>query len=446
MRTVRSIRCEEIPSLVSSGAENPRVVVGGTSSVPWAALDSLAAGVEVLRLHMLNAPLGLPDRPGITYEASFLGPGMRALTSRVRYIPSRLSLTPKLFRRRFPPDVVLVSTSAPVAGKVSLGIEVNIIPGAIDACRANGGIVLAQVNPRMPYTFGDSEYDLDDFDAVVEQESPLGARTPPAAAPEPVVAGVDLAAGAGSPAGPAVEPPTAAGSTRPADSARAIGALVASRVRDGMTLQVGIGDVPNAALRDLRGRRGLRIWSEMLSDGLLELILLGAVDDQAPVVASFASGTPELYRWLHRNPRVRMLRCETTNDPARIATNPGMTSINAALEVDLADQANASWVRGKIFSGFGGQTDFTVGAIHSSGGQAILALPSWHDKSDSSTIVPLLTTPVTSYQHSAVVTEQGVAELIGFDQADQAANLIDHAAAPAAREWLRDKAAALGIW
>lgn len=445
MKTVRSIRCEEIPSLVGVCPENPRVVVGGTSAVPWASLDSLAFGVEKFRLHMLNAPLGLPDRPGITYEASFLGPGMRALTSRVRYIPSRLSLTPKLFRRRFPPDVVLVSTSAPVGGKVSLGVEVNVIPGAIDACRANGGIVVAQVNPRMPYTFGDSEYELDAFDAVVEQEGPLGARIA-TTAPGRVTSDVDPSGTETAAAHPTVGVAAAARSAPRADAAEAIGALVAERIRDGATLQVGIGDVPNAALRGLRSRRGLRIWSEMLSDGLLELILVGAVDDQAPVVASFASGSPELYTWLHRNPRVRMLRCETTNDPGRIATNPGMTSINTALEVDLADQANASWVRGRIFSGFGGQTDFTVGAIHASGGQAILALHSWHDKTDSSTIVPLLTTPVTSYQHSAVVTEQGVAELIGFDQADQAANLIDHAAAPAAREWLRDNAATLGIW
>jgi hypothetical protein len=111
-----------------------------------------------------------------------------------------------------------------------------------------------------------------------------------------------------------------------------------------------------------------------------------------------------------------MLRTEKTNSPTLIAANPAMTSINTALEVDLYGQANASRVAGRIHSGYGGQTDFIVGAVHSSGGQALIALRSWHPKADVSTIVPLLDEPVTSFQPSAVVTEHGVAPLFGRDQ------------------------------
>lgn len=122
-----------------------------------------------------------------------------------------------------------------------------------------------------------------------------------------------------------------------------------------------------------------------------------------------------------------------------------MVSINTALQVDLYAQANASYVRGRIYSGIGGQTDFVVGALHSHGGQAIIALPSWHAKSDSATIVPRLTTPATSFQHTAVVTEQGRADLFGRSQHEQAAHLIENAADPRAREQLREAAARLGL-
>ena len=114
------------------------------------------------------------------------------------------------------------------------------------------------------------------------------------------------------------------------------------------------------------------------------------------------------------------MRTEVTNGPARIARNPQMVSVNTALQVDLFGQANASRINARIHSGFGGQTDFIVGALHSAGGQALIALRSWHPKADCSTIVPLVDEPVTSFQMSAVVTEQGVAEVFGYDQRAQA--------------------------
>jgi acyl-CoA hydrolase len=140
-----------------------------------------------------------------------------------------------------------------------------------------------------------------------------------------------------------------------------------------------------------------------------------------------------------------MLRTETINSPAEIAARPLMVSVNAALQVDLFGQANASRIKSRIYSGFGGQTDFIVGALHSKGGQALIAMHSWHPKADASTIVPLVDEPVTSFQHSAVITEHGVARIWGFSQQEQALNLIDHAAHPDVRDELYEEAIALSL-
>ena len=148
---------------------------------------------------------------------------------------------------------------------------------------------------------------------------------------------------------------------------------------------------------------------------------------------------------MHGNPRVQVLRTEVTNAPALIAANSAMTSINTALQVDLFGQANASRIAARIHSGFGGQTDFTVGALHSVGGQALMALRSWHPKADVSTIVAMVDEPVTSFQHTAVVTEQGVAPMFGHDEQTQARHLIEHAAHPSVREELWEEAVALGL-
>ena len=192
-------------------------------------------------------------------------------------------------------------------------------------------------------------------------------------------------------------------------------------------------------------RRGLQVWTEMFSDGVLALEEAGALDRGTPVRTSFVFGSQELYDWVDDNPRVRMLRTETTNSPAEIARQPAMTSINTALQVDLFDQANASRIGARIYSGFGGQTDFTVGASHSPGGRAFMALRSWHPRADVSTIVPLVDEPVTSFQHGAVVTEQGIAWMWGRSEREQARNLIEHAAHPSVRDDLWEEARALGL-
>jgi acyl-CoA hydrolase len=402
---------EAVAAVVSGRGAQPRVVVSGNAAVPWQLLRAFDAAVPAYRLFMLNAPRGIPARDGVVHETPFVGTGMRGSPA-LAYLPARLSQVPGLFATTCAPDVVLLHTSAEHAGRVSLGAEVNVLPAAIEACRSRGGVIIAQANPRMPYTFGDGELEVDQLDGIVEADEPL-------AAPHPAA------------------PPDAA--------ATRIGALVAERVLDGSTLQLGIGAVPNATLPGLSHRRGLRIWSEMVSDGLLALDAAGALDADREVIASFVVGSAALYAHLDRNPRVRLLRTEVTNDPGRIAANPRMTSINTALSVDLFVQANASRIGARIHSGFGGQTDFIVGALHSPGGQALIALRSWHPKADVSTIVPLLDEPVTSFQHTAVITEQGVAEVHGHDERTQARHLIDRVAHPSVRDELREEAVALGL-
>jgi acyl-CoA hydrolase len=163
-----------------------------------------------------------------------------------------------------------------------------------------------------------------------------------------------------------------------AETPAVIGDRVAALIGDGATLQAGIGAVPDAVLAGLHRRRGLAVWSEMFSDGVLA-------------------------------------------------------------------QANATWVNGKVHSGFGGQSDFVVGALHSPGGQAVIALPSWHPRADVSTVVPRLAGPATSFQHTYIVSEQGTAVIWGNDASGQAEQIIGQVAHPAAREQLREEAVALGL-
>ncbi|GAA5500541.1 butyrate:acetyl-CoA coenzyme A-transferase [Deinococcus xinjiangensis] len=321
--------------------DNARVIASGNQAVPWKLLQLLDETLPTYRLGALNAPAGLPRRDGVTYETSFVGAGMRG-SARLVYIPARLSQVPLLFGTTRKPDVLLLHVSAPKGSKVSLGIEVNILPAAIEACRASGGLILAQMNDQMPYTYGDGEYDLDLFDGILEVSEVL---------PSP-------------PARTGVASDTA-------DSAAQIGARVASRVQDGATMQLGIGEVPDAVLLGLTGRKNLGIWSEMFSDGVLRLSEAGALDPARPIVSSFAFGSPELYRWMDSNEQIRMLRTETTNNPAQIAQQAGMTSVNTALQVDLFAQANASRIGARIHSGFGGQTDFIVGALTHAGGKRL---------------------------------------------------------------------------
>jgi acyl-CoA hydrolase len=393
----------------------PRIVASGNAAVPWRLLAMLDAELEHYRLFMLNAPVGVPCRAGVVLETPFVGPGMRG-RSGLSYIPSRLSQVPHLFAGPLPPDIVCLHTSPPVGGKVSLGVEVNVLPAAIEAAHQRGAVVIAQTNPAMPYTYGDAEIDLSDIDAVLPVDDSLGA--------------VDQRSLDVSETPPAL---------------LHLGRIVSDRIGDGAVLQLGIGRVPDAVLPGLLQRRGLGVWSEMVSDGVMALDEAGALSSDRPLTMSFIIGSSQLYKWADRNERLRLMRTELTNDPARIAQNAGMVSINTALQVDLFGQANASRIRGRIHSGFGGQTDFTVGALHAPGGQALMALQSWHPKADVSSIVPLIDEPVTSFQHTAVITEQGAAEIWGNDERTQAEQLIKRAAHPSVRAELWEEARALGL-
>jgi acyl-CoA hydrolase len=398
-------RLEALPGV------EPRVAVSGNFATPHELVRILVATLERCRLFVLNPQAGWPIREGLVTETPFVGPGVRNDPT-MDYLPMRLSLVPRLFALNRPPDAVLIQTSAPKGGKVSLGIEVNIMPAAIEEVRRRGGLVIAEVNPHMPYTRGDGELSVDAIDFALENDKAL---------PGPVDRGPD-------------------------EVALRIGENVATLAHDGSTLQMGIGALPDAALSHMHGLRDLGIWSEMISDGVLALERIGALDRSRTVTSTFLFGSTELYEWAHDNPRLVMRRTETVNDPARIAEHPLMLAINTAIQIDLYAQANASYVRGTIYSGYGGQPDFVGGALHSAQGQSVLALHSWHEKTATSSILPLLEVPATSFQHSVVVTENGIAPLFGRSQHAQARLLIEKAAHPKSRDSLTAAAKELGLW
>ncbi len=407
---MKTISCEALARVLANVPGTPRVVVSGNSATPFTVLNALDSAIAEYRLFLLHPHKGIPDREGVHYETPFCGAGMRG-HERLSYFPCRLSHVPELIQRKLPPEIVILHTSRPVDGAVSLGIEVNILPAAIEAARARGGLVIAQANAAMPVTYGDAMIPLEDVDYLVEVDEPLSSKP---------VGDLD-------------------------DVSKSIGERIAALVPRGATLQLGIGAIPDATLRALLDARDLRVWSEMFSDGVLALEKAGCMDPDTPITASFSFGSPELYDWMDRNPRIRMLRTEKTNDPGVIAQHRQVFSVNGALQVDLYGQANASRVGHRVYSGFGGQTDFVVGALHSPGGHAVIALRSWHVKSDTSTVVPLLPVPVTSFQHSYIVTENGAAAIWGHDMNTQAQHIIDHAAHPDARDSLREAGRAMGI-
>jgi acyl-CoA hydrolase len=407
---VRVINVEQLKSVLNSLPDWPRIVSSGNFAPPTTLLNVANQSIENFTLHMLNAHPGIPDREGVDYESAFVGPAMRR-HPRLHYIPSRLSMVPILFRDHFRPDVVFLHTSPRRYDTVSLGIEVNILPAAIEAARARNGIVIAQANKQMPYTYGDAQIYESEIDYLVEVDEPL------------------------------LEKPI----SEITDTQLEIGNRIAALIENSSTLQLGIGGVPDAVLAALKDRRQMRIWTEMFSDGVLDLHKAGALDEEMPLNASFLFGSRELYDWVNLNRKIRMRRTEVSNDPSLIARQAKMNSINSALQIDLYDQANASYVRGEIYSGFGGSTDFIVGALHSRGGQSSMALPSWHPKANVSTIVSKLDSPVTSFQHSYVATEQGIAPCFGHPVKQQAANLIRYAAHPNAKDELTKAAAEMNL-
>jgi acyl-CoA hydrolase len=257
---MRTITLDHVGSILGDLPQNPRILTSGNFATPHTLLAAIDAAIPEYILHLLNAQPGIPSRPGVTHESAFIGPGMRNSPD-LRYIPSRLSLLPELIRDHLVPDVVVIHTSPRRFDTFSLGTEVNILPAAIEIVRARGGIVIAQANKEMPYTYGDSQIYENEIDYVVEVDEPLLAHDRFAISP----------------------------------AERAIGEKIAALVEDGSTLQMGIGAIPDAVLDLLLNRRGLRIWTEMFSDGALDLEKEGALDKEIPLTASFVFGSHELY-------------------------------------------------------------------------------------------------------------------------------------------------------
>ena len=407
---MRIINTDQLKSVLSNLPSNPRIIASGNFATPNTLLKVADETLPEFKLHMLNAQPGIPDREGITYETAFVGHGMRR-HPRLNYIPSRLSLLPVVISNHARPDAVFLHTSVQRHDTVSLGTEVNVLPAAIESARMHGGVIIAQANKQMPYTYGDAQIYESEIDFLVEVDEPLMTKPETKFSPESLE----------------------------------IGNRIAALIEDNSTLQLGIGAIPDSVLTSLKDRKGLRIWTEMFSDGVFDLHKMGVLDPDILLTASFIFGSQELYEWLNLNRRVQMLRTERTNNPTNIAKQAKMQSINAALQIDLYDQANASHVRGQIYSGFGGSTDFIVGALHSRGGRSFMALPSWHPKAQVSAIVPRLSENVTSFQHSFVVTEQGAAACFGRTQNEQAINLIHNAAHPEARAELTEAATKMGL-
>lgn len=405
-------------------ADNPRVVTPGSAATPREALRLIDEQLDRWTLFCVNAPLGVPTRAEVTHETIFVGPGHRH-AEHVEFLPGRLSNTPDLLRTTRTPDLVVLHTTTPRNGQVSMGIEVQIMPAAVEAARAHGGTVVAVMNPRMPFVAGDGVMSTDEIDYGIEIDAPLVT--------------VDKAS--------------------LDDASMTIGDTIAARMGEGATIQAGIGAIPDAVLSCLQRpqvdshpgllsvttRRHLGVWTELIGDGVREVDDAGVLDPNRPIVGTFLIGGDELYEWAGRQSRLQLLRCERTNDPGTIARQPAMTSVNTAMQVDLFGQVNASRIGTRIFSGTGGATDFLVGALHSPGGQALVAMRSWHLKAGVSTIVGKLDAPVTSVQPTAVVTEQGVAELFGCSEREQARHLIEKAAHPQARSQLRQAAVRYGL-
>src|SRR5829696_958815 len=193
MSAMRIVNEAELGRVLSRLPAVPRVTASGNYAAPLRVLRLLDEVVPEYRLHMLNAQPGIPDRDGVTYETAFVGPAMRG-HPRLTYFPCRLSLLPHLLRQRLQPDIVLLHTSTPAEGALSLGVEVNILPAAIEAARARGGLVIAQANAAMPKTYGDAVVGVDVVDYLLEVDDPLPAHSPGPVDPVSAAIGDQVAA------------------------------------------------------------------------------------------------------------------------------------------------------------------------------------------------------------------------------------------------------------
>ncbi|QFU76604.1 acetyl-CoA hydrolase/transferase family protein [Halioglobus maricola] len=359
--------------------------------------------VQLMQLHLEHAEdVAHPALDGhLRNRCFFAGRSTRQLINegRADYVPMFLSEIPKEFRRGHQRvDTALVQVSSPDQhGNCSLGISVEATAAACEVASR----IIAHVNPSMPRTHGDSFINIRDIDYAYMDDRPL---ISPEGKPETEIE-------------------------------RRIGEIIAEQVNDGDCLQMGIGAIPNAALACMRDKRHLGVHTEMFSDGVVDLIQSGVIDNSnkkishGRTVTGFAMGSERLYRFVDDNPEVVFLDIEFVNNPVVIAKNPQVTSINSAIQIDLSGQVCADSMGHKIYSGVGGQVDFVLGATFSDHGKSIIALPSTAKKGTLSRIVPALergagvvtTRALVDY----IVTEYGIAELRGRSIAERARDLIN---------------------
>ena len=413
---------EAVLGLIGDGDD---LIVPLANGEPVSVLDVVEAEAERfdgVRVHQMHA---LHDRPylhgkvrsHLAHVSYFLSPVTRPAFHEggCDLVPNNFSEVPRLLRETTKCSLVLAA-SAPMDrhGYFSLGTNCDYVAPFIGTVP-----FFLEVNARMPRTFGRNQIHVSQVDGWTEVDRPL-VEIPPAPA---------------------------------SDADRRIAAFVAERIPDGATIQAGIGAIPNALLAHLREHRDLGVHTELLSDGVIQLVERGVVTGTrkrlAPgkVVATFALGTQELYDFLHENPAVEFLPVDQVNDPRIIAGEDCFVSINASCEVDLVGQCASETVAGRYWSSSGGQADFARGAMYSPHGRAFVVLPSTASGGAVSRITATLTpgSMVTTSKNTVdhVVTEYGVADMRGRTLAQRARALIG-VAHPRFRDQLGAQARNLG--
>ncbi|HNQ62646.1 MAG TPA: acetyl-CoA hydrolase/transferase C-terminal domain-containing protein [Syntrophorhabdaceae bacterium] len=372
-------------------------------------------GVQIV--HMVPMGEALYCRPeyagSFRHVALFSGAPTREAIweNRADYVPYVFSEIPFLFDSVLPVDVAMVTVSPPDKnGFCSLGVSVDYTKKAVESAK----IVIAEINKAMPRTHGDSFVHVSEIDCFVEVDIPIA----------------ELKA------------------TELTEVEINIGKYVTELIEDGSCLQLGIGGIPDAVLKNLGSLKDLGVHSEMISDGVKHLVEKGIINGRKKnfhkdkIVITFLMGSREFYDWVDDNPIIEMRTVDYTNNPYIIAQNKNMVAINSALEVDLLGQVCADTIGPKQFSGVGGQLDFVRGARMSEGGKAVIALPSTA-KGGISRIVPTLKegAAVTTSRNDVdyVVTDYGIASLKGKTVRDRMKALIN-IAHPSVREELQKKA------
>ncbi|MGB9299094.1 MAG: GNAT family N-acetyltransferase [Anaerolineae bacterium] len=385
------------------------VFVGSGAGVPQLLVEELArmsaefADNEIVHLWTLGiAPYTQPKfKYQFRHNAFFIGDNVRDAVAegRADYTPVFLSEIPKLFRsRRMQLDVAAIQVTPPNQhGFCSFGVSVDIVKPAAEAA----GFVIAEANLCMPWTLGDSFIHVNDIDVLVENEAPI---------PELCYPEAD-------------------------EIARGIGENIARLIDDGSTLQMGIGTIPDSILAALGDKRDLGVHTEMLSDGVIDLVEAGVLTNarktlhRGKMIASFVMGTRRLYDWVDQNPFIEFHPSDYVNDPFIVSQNDSMVAINSALEVDLTGQVCSDSIGYLFYSGIGGQVDMIRGAARSRGGKPIIALPSTAKDGTVSRIVSRLSegagVVTTRGDVHYVVTEYGVAYLHGSNIRERALALIN---------------------